>query len=55
MFDYTEKVNPDFINMMSEENHIFGILLNNAHVINIYVNTLCNILTRRKSLLYENH
>ncbi len=52
MFDHAENVNPDFINMMSEENLIF---LSNANVTIICAKTLCDILTRRRSILYENH
>ncbi len=52
MFDHAENVNPDFINMMSEEKLIF--LLSNTNVTITCAKTLCDILTRRRSILYEN-
>ncbi len=51
LFDHAENVNPD-INMMSEEKLIF--LLSNAKVTIIFVKTLCDILTRRRSIHTKN-
>ncbi len=51
MFDHAENVNPDFIKMISEEKLIF--LLSNANVTIICAKTLCDILTRRRSILYK--
>ncbi len=51
MFAHVEHFNPDFINMESE----VKLLLSNANVTIICVKTLCDILTRRRSILYENH
>ncbi len=53
MFDHAENVNPDFINIMFEEKLIF--LMSNANVTIVCAKTLCDILTRRSSILYENH
>ncbi len=53
MFNHAENVNPDFKNIKSEETLIF--LLSNANVSIICAKTLCDILTKRRSILYENH
>ncbi len=53
MFDHAENVNPDFINVMSDEKLIF--FLSNANITIICAKPLCDMLTRRSSLLYENH
>jgi len=52
LFIYANTIDVEFVNMLPGEKLIF--LLSKDNIVNMCAKTLCDILTRRRSLLYDN-